>query len=238
MSDQIPNVDVSKALADMGEVPRITNTQPPAGEHGSIKLPIGQLDKFKTAWDPDRHSCDAMGNPKMTSQGLWARKRGKGSPKMKARFAAEKEERENAGSGDSYVVPPDHAQANAPGDDEDNVADSFPDEAPAQNFGESDYEGTAVAITNGLFGIMCIFLGPAWTPDAEESNVWRGAWRRLFHQCQWPRIGPVFEIIMLLPATIAKRREDARTKAGWAKVKAWIGIKPPADEQGQERKAA
>ncbi len=208
---EIENQPVDRALADLGETPRITATMaaPPEPKPGL-------LDQAGEAFDPALHGVDRNGNPKMRADGCWWRKPGLGARKAKA-----------AKDGDeSYVVPPagEAAASTSSSPTVDAVA------APEPMLTEADYEGTASGIQNGMFSLMQLWLGGAWAAEAEEAKIWRGALARLWFHYQLPRFGPIIEIIILIPSTIARRRDDARTKEGWAKVMAWMGFKPKVDQ--------
>lgn len=244
MSD-IPSVDARKALADLGEPPRVTTTLPPAGSaapasappHKGLMSPNG-----KEAFDPMRHSQDRYGNPMARADGFWMRRRGNGGRALKGLPP----------TGAPYLSPPAKAAPSADQVDEPApaassagaggaVVDAVPAPGP-ELLTEADYEGTAIGVQNAMFGLCRLFFGSAWEPDDNERDTWRGALRRLWCHYQLPRLGPLLEVIVLVPVTIAKRREDARTQQGWAKIRIWLGLKPkdekPKDDGDAERKVA
>ncbi len=236
-STTIATVDAKRALADLGEPPRITDTiATPAPAPASA----GLIDKLGQAFDNARHERDRTGNPKMRADGGWMLKRGNGARKARGEAPA---------GAVSYVVPPstrsttDPAASSAPqptaGAAGDVVAALPAPEGVAPLLTEADYEATALGVTNGSFSLMQLMLGDAWKPDTDERAAWTGALRRLWCAYQLPRLGPLIEVLFLLPATIAKRRHDARTRQGYAKMKAWLGwSKPDKPAEPDERAVA
>ncbi len=233
-SDGISTGD-ARAISDVGENPRITDTlaTPPPAAAG------GLVDRLGVAFNPALHESSATG-PRMRADGGWCLKRGNGARKVNGKSPA---------GGVAYVVPPPGKQQEPP------AAGAAPGPAPAPNqpppvngeqilettlennpvLGEADYEGTAIGLQNGIFSLARLTMGPAWQEDNDERDAWRGCIRRLWHHYQLPRVGPILEMLMLGCATIAKRREDARTLQGWAKMKAWMGLGAPVIESSAEK---
>lgn len=220
----IATVDPSRALADLGEPNKPTKTIPPPA------APAGKLvDKLGTPFDDAQHSRDRHGNPMMRADGGWCLKRGNGARKLAGKppagavgYVSVAPKPDAAPTG----TPPAGGSAPSPG-----AAGSVVDGVPVDGvpmLTEADFEGTALGLTNGGFSLMQLVFGKAWEPDDQERRTWVGALRRLWYHYQLPRVGPLIEVLLLIPATIAKRRHDARTLEGWAKVKAWMGVKPKA----------
>ncbi len=225
----IATVDAKRALADLGEPNKPTVTVPPP------PAPAGKLmDKNGQPFDDLRHERDKAGNPKLTAAGSWWPKRGNAARKIAGKPIS-------GAAGKGYVgvlekpAPADGAAT--AGEMTAGAAGATVDAMATPMLSEADYEGTAIGLTNGGFSLMKLFFGKAWEPDGMELDTWRGALRRLWFHYELPRVGPLIEVVLLIPATIAKRRDDARTKEGWAKAKAWLGLKPK-EPKADDAKAA
>lgn len=228
----IPTVDAGKALADIGgAAPRVTPMAAPASAGHRV-------DNLGQPFDSMRHAVDKAGNPILHASGRWALKRGNGSLKAQGKpmvglIMPPKAKPEGASA---ETQPAGAATSEGPTPGQVGVVDATT--APPPVFVETDYEGTAAGVTAGMFGILALIFGPAWDADTAERDTWRGALRRLWFHYQLPRIGPIVEVLMLIPVTIAKRRNDAKTLEGWAKVKVWCGFKAKPDDQNGEKRVA
>jgi hypothetical protein len=249
MTDPIPTTDARKALSDVGDTPRVTTTIAPAAPAAPPPSSPGLRDNFGVSFDPVLHGIDRNGNPILTANGRWAKKRGNGG-------------RRNLGkepTGFLSVKPPSSAAAAPPapvGSVQPNPHSAPVSSAPppagapppaaaagvvhdatvelAPQLTEEDYRATGQGVRRGLFALARLQFGPAWKEEDDEAEAWSSALTRLWHHYQLPRLGVIAELAVLIGTTIAKRREDARTKEGFAKLKAWFGIGVPkikADDQ-------
>lgn len=228
----IETVDAKRALGDLGQPNKPTVVAPPPPPAGKL------VDKLGAAFDDALHERDRLGNPKMRADGGWCLKRGNGARKANGKppagavgyvSVAPKPAATPASSSPGEAAGP--TSSPSPGASG-QVVNALPIEG-APMLTEADYEGTAIGLTNGGFSVLQLVFGKAWEPDTNERDAWRGALRRLWFHYQLPRLGPLIEVLLLLPATIAKRRDDARTKEGWAKAKAWMGMKPKPKPEPQ-----
>lgn len=230
MTDDIQTVDAAKALGDVGETPRVTNTIPVAA--APVPDPSGLRDNNGVAFDPLLHEAGPTG-PRMRGNGSWALKRGNGARRAKGLPPS---------GAVSFAVLPPKPRTEEPPPAAGAAPSPAPQPSPAPAGGaqivheatietnpvlvEADYENTAKGVQRGLFAVAKLRFGPAWEPDDAERTEWVGCLRRLWHHYQLPRIGILAEFVVLTWSSISKRREDAKTLEGWAKLKCWLGIKP------------
>lgn len=211
-----PIIDGNLSLITVNELPRATpTTAPNAAAAGA------NVDKFGTVYDPAKHEHRQRVN------GAWALKRGNGARKA---------------SGASYSVPrlakvPDTAAAPGSPAVAPPAAAAGPSFAPGSSIGplpsepvehipevetspmltEADYANTGEAITRGLFGLAQLTLdSKAWEPTPAESRAFAGVFARIWQHYQLPRLGPIIELLFLIPPTIAKRADEPNTKK-------WLG---------------
>jgi hypothetical protein len=208
--------DVIAALTGERDVP-----PPPANLIDPTTKPTsGLMDQQGNAWNAITDASPA----RMNAKGLWCKKGGNGARKAK---------------GQAFVVPTAANGQRPTVSDQLNgqpITDAMGQaiETTAQPMAQTvapvaltidHYKATGEGIRRGLFALLQMIFGAAWKPDAEEQARWDESLTRLWAHYQWPRLGPIPEVLINAGETIRKRLDDVKTLGVWKSCMIWLGLK-------------
>lgn len=258
-TEKTPNA--ASLLLTVGELPESSRDFGAAPDSApAVALHDPHVDPDGVRFDAARHESDRNGNPQRRADGRWKKKRGNGGRKANGHpllnlFASKTDDKKRAvpdavpdavphvqtaeietnteqpnNSGSSFMA--DAPSAGAAGQ---TVQGVVVDAAPQKTL--QDYDSTATSLTHGQFAVLQMLLGPAWQSDKEEHRHHVDAWRRVLHHYQFPVIGPLLELGIVLCTSIAKRSGDVETNSRVSGIWRWLtGQKSRpaiADEQGE-----
>lgn len=213
--------------------PSHTSVQdPPAPVTTEAPAP-GILDRKGNKHDPVFHEVPA----RLNAEGLWAKRRGnaarkaKGLPPSGSTFGAGF--KPAAPAVDQAATPPPAAapaSASVPPpvdalNGQPPVVDGVPSPEP-MGLPLEAYATTAGGIVDGTLGLAQIGISEAWKATPQERTVLVGAVQRVWHEHQWPILGSVVELILVVIGFAAKRKDDPTTRKRFGALWDWISRKP------------
>ncbi len=216
----IPTKPASE-LANVGGLNHVTpraDTPAPHPAPAAAPAPGAMLDDHQVAWDSALHESP----PKKSAEGRWTRKRGNG-----ARVAAGKSifvpppsnpkppTAPGAKPAPAAAAPAGGSVLNIPGRPAPGAA---PGAVPLVEIPEAMYEDTAKNLADGLWGFVELAGGKEWKGAPDELEAYKSAFRRLWHQNQWPRLGPWISLVLLIVGSLSRRREAPATKKAGSAV--------------------
>jgi len=242
-----------RTILGSGDTPRPSDvTTRSSAPTTSVNESSGLLDREGTVFDRAKHQVDPFGNPKKTAKGTWAKKTGNGALRLQGRpmtgrlatggrpaaeqpaapAAAEQLEQPATTApleGGSTFVPP---RSPPPTAGQAGTVDGVPLGADdAIPLTAEEYRPTAQALAKGSLGIARMWRGDHWQATPGEESQLVDSLSRVWAAYQLPRLGPVFELLMVLVGFIAAKAErvgDTRKLWDWLLGKRKPALQDPA----------
>lgn len=216
---------IENAAAVLGTAAPLPDATVSAGSVAPSTAPADQvlpeLDRDKARHDPAIHETPA----RLNSEKRWARLRGNAARKAKGlppsygtrstKPAAPSDPAATPAAGPTTPPPAAPGVSTPPPDDllRGPVHDGVPaPEGPVMN-DLASYATTAGGVVDGTLGLAQMGISDAWKASPQERTILVGAVQRVWHEHQWPILGAVAELVLVVIGFVAKRRSDEPTMA-------------------------